>query len=891
MIRVASVFSVWLLLLVGVALVRPAPAGAQASLPWMDASRSPDERADLLLGAMTIERKVQQTYNLPALNDDLQDESPPCELQEVGRHIEGIPELAIPTFRFANGGTGIRGGDCLPEPTRTAVPSGVASAATFNREINFEWGQLLGNELRAWAHQVLWGPGINLIRTPWGGRNHEYLSEDPYLTGVIASQQVLGIQSDGASHATPKHFVANESEYQRERWTAASRVPSRAMHELYLLPFEMVVRDARPASLMCAFPHLNFAWSCENSPLLQRTLRQRWGFDGYVVSDRRAMHSTVPSILAGTSFELDFAPEWYAPERIESALAAAEITEANIDALLRPRYRKMFEFGHFERPLDSFLPVDVVAHGALARRAADESIVLLKNDGNALPLDANAIGSIALIGADWFAGQAALPPRGGDPKELTTVVAPYTVTPQQGLESTLARLGSQATVTYDDGTDLDRAAALAGESDVAIVMVGDNPRETVDKTTLSLPVINDTEQERLVPRILAANPSTVVVLKTSGSVLMPWLGDARAVVEAWYPGQEDGNAVADMLFGVTNPSGKLPVTFGSTASEAAYATEAQYPGTREDNGLGGGEGGFAPAGLPQLVTHYTEDLQMGYRWYQANEVAPVFAFGHGLSYTQFAYGDLAVTEATAAGKTVVTVEYTITNTGARAGKEASQVYVTLPPTAAEPSRRLVGFEKVDLQPGASQRVSVTLDPTTSSHPLSYFSPVDPSDLEAWADGDWVTPPGTYRVHVGTSSAETPLEADVTLDLCEIAGTSCDDGNACTTDVCDPAGQCRHANDALGCLEDLRASPCAPEALPGKLDAFVDAKIARAQRLLERMGRAADRGDGRVVERLRARMVRRLDAVERRASNNARVSESCKGSIDALIADLRQLFGT
>ena len=742
------------------------PTAAPEPPAWMNTASSAGERADALLAAMTLDQKLEQIYNLPVPNADLQNQQPPCQFQPVGRHIEGIPQLHIPTFRFANGGTGVRGGDCLPEPTATALPSGVAAAANFEADINFEWGEVLGSEIRSWAHQALWGPAVNMIRTPYGGRNHEYMSEDPYLAGVTATQQVLGVQSNGKTHATIKHFAGNESEYQRERWTAASRVPSRAMHEIYLLPFEMVVKDGKPAAVMCAFPDLNFHWACENAALLKQTLRERWGFDGYVVSDRRAVHSTVPSIKAGTDFELDSKPKWFKPSLIREAIGAGELTEADIDSMLRPRYLKMFEFGQFDEAYDAFLPVDFEAHAQIARAAADGSIVLLKNDG-LLPLSPS-VRSVALIGADWFAGRATMPPRNGDRTEISNVVAPFTVTPKKGLENTLKKLGSNATVTYNSGDVIADAANLAKRSDVAIVMVGDNPRETWDTTTLSLPSINGTNQDKLVPRILAANPNTVVVLKTQGSVLMPWLPQARALIEAWYPGQSDGDVVADALFGVTNPSGKLPVTFGRSTHEAAYQTEAQYPGTREDNGLGGGKNGTEPNGSPQLVTHYDENLKMGYRWYEAMHVQPVFPFGYGLSYTRFAYSDLSLATAnTPSGGVVLTVRYTVTNTGQREGREASQVYLALPAEAGEPSKRLVGFMKVDLKPGQSQNLTVDLDCSAANHPFSYFVPADESNLEKWAEGDWVTPSGEFRVEVGTSSAETPLQSPVALDL-----TSC-----------------------------------------------------------------------------------------------------------------------
>jgi beta-glucosidase len=285
-----------------------------------------------------------------------------------------------------------------------------------------------------------------------------------------------------------------------------------------------------------------------------------------------------------------------------------------------------------------------------------------------------------------------------------------------------------------------------------------------------------TDQEALVPAILAANPNTVVVLKTGGMVLMPWLSNARAVVEAFFPGQHDGDAVADILFGVVNPSGKLPVTFGNTAREAAYATEAQYPGIHENTGVGGGRGRDPIPGEPQLVTRYSEDLQMGYRWYEANRVTPVFPFGFGLSYTTFAYSDLSVTvegrtppsrdpaiPPQPGGADVLTVKYTITNTGSRRGAEASQVYLTLPPAAGQPAKRLVGFAKIDLMPGERRQVTVTIDPSASNHPLSYWVPVNNAPAAGWSNGNWNTAPGDYTVHVGTSSADTPLRQTINLD--------------------------------------------------------------------------------------------------------------------------------
>ncbi|WP_122818234.1 glycoside hydrolase family 3 C-terminal domain-containing protein [Nocardioides pantholopis] len=765
----------------------------------MNTSLPAERRADLLIDAMTLDQKLEQIFNRPVYNEDLDDGDPDngvgCDFTLIGRHIEGIPELAIPDFRMANGGTGIRGGDCLPEPTATALPAQISSAATFNREMNLNWGRVLDVELRAWAHQVLWGPVLNLIRTPYGGRNNEFFSEDPYLTGALGSQIIRGIQERRVSQATAKHFVANDSEFQFERWTAAIRVPSRAMHELYLLPFEMAVKDADVASVMCAYGYVNFSYNCDSKPLLRETLRQKWGFDGYVFSDRRAQQSTVPSILAGTDVEVDEAPEWYQPDLVKAAIRNGEVTEADIDDMLRERYIKMFEYGDFDDPHTEFtwdqLEDEIVpggTHAQVAKDAAEESLVLLRNERRILPLNAEAIDSVALIGARWFAGEATLPPRSGDRNNNVSVNAPYEVTPRQGLQNVLGSLGSDATVTYNNGNDIDSAVALAERSDVTILMLGDVARETWDKNSnwqdenpsggtsgagnevpdLDLPTVTGTNQQQLAPAVLDAVPNTVTVLKTQGQVNMPWIDKVDTLVEAWYPGQEDGNVVAEALFGVNNFSGKLPVTFGKTDREAAYQTQEQYPGYKEDTGVPGGIGRDPIPGEPQRVVRYTEGLKMGYRWYQATGTQPLFPFGYGQSYTTFGYSNLDVAEVRRNRRqTGLRVSYTVTNTGNVAGKEASQVYLRLPREAREDFNRLVGFEKVNLAPGESRRVSVVLDADAANHPLSYFHPDDPDDLRKWADGEWRTPKGSFTVSVGGSSESTPLRQTVPVEIGKI----------------------------------------------------------------------------------------------------------------------------
>jgi len=610
------------------------------------------------------------------------------------------------------------------------VPSGVAAAANFDAEINFEWGHVLGSEIRSWAHQALWGPGVNMIRTPYGGRNHEYMSEDPYLAGVTATQQVLGVQSNGKTHATIKHFAGNESEYQRERWTAASRIPSRALHEIYLLPFEMVVKDGRPAAVMCAFPDLNFHWACENDALLNQTLRARWGFDGYVVSDRRAVHSTVASIKAGTDFELDSRPKWFKPSLIRAAIGAGQLTDADINNMLRPRYLKMFEFGHFDEAYDAFLPVDFPGHAQVARKAADGSIVLLKNDG-LLPLKPD-VRSIALIGAEWFAGRATMPPRNGDRTEISNVVAPFTVKPKQGLENTLKKLGSSATVTYNNGDVIADAVKVAQNADVVIVMVGDNPRETMDVTSLSLPSIKGTNQERLVPRILAANPNTVVVLNTGDPVTMSsWLDHTPALVDMWYGGQESGNALAAILFGDANPSGKLPVSLPKKFEDSTAAKT--YPGQ-------------------DLHTEYSEGIYVGYRYYDTKHVEPQFPFGFGLSYTKFEYSDLKSlgVESSGANSTAWSFSVAVRNTGRRPGAEVVQLYIHDGHSKINrPIHELKAFNRVELNPGESKILQFHLGRSA----FEYWDPITKQ---------WTLDPGTFEIQVGSSSRDIRLRTVVNV---------------------------------------------------------------------------------------------------------------------------------
>src|SRR5688572_11482714 len=392
------------------------------TLPWMDTSLTPEQRADLLIPQMTLEEKVQQLSNdvLPLRDPD--NRPPGCRYERVARYIHRIPELRIPSVRMTNGGTRLRGGSCLPQPEATAVPSASAIGASFNPDLARQLGYVLGDEARLWGHQVLLGPLMNLVRHPYGGRNFDFPSEDPYLSGVMSVETIKGIQAEGV-HAIPKHIVGNEQETDRNNGNSV--IPPRALPELYLLPFEMSAKDGEMAGVMCAYNQLNGVSACSNRELLTTTMREQWGWQGYVVTDRRALHDLASSIKAGVDWELAHeTPHYYAlepkpgnsrqgpSEGIRAALEAGTITIADIDQMLRRRYVQMFKFGHFDTDFDVMYEAapDFVTNRLVARRIAEEGLVLLKNENAFLPLTTTNLESIALIGATWFAGMAKMAP-------------------------------------------------------------------------------------------------------------------------------------------------------------------------------------------------------------------------------------------------------------------------------------------------------------------------------------------------------------------------------------------------------------------------------------------------------------------------------------------------
>lgn len=605
----------------------------------------------------------------------------------------------------------------------------IGVAAGFDPALAAEYGDIIGSETRTYGQHVLEGPGLGLHRMPTGGRNFEYFSEDPYLTGVMGIEVTRAIQAHGII-AMAKHYILNDTEVERFRTNV--EIEEHVLRELYLLPFEMVVKDGGVIALMSAYNRVRGTYATENRYLLNDVLRGEWGFSGYVQSDFWSTRSAAASLHAGLDLEMPDG-KWLSETNVTAALHDTSLEIEAIDRALVRRFTPMFRLGQFEWP---YAPgtVDAQAHGARARAVGRQFAVLLKNDGGLLPLDA-AEGTILVVGQGTYAARASL--GGGGSSRVKPL---YTVDPVPGLRDVIAGLGGSAQVELqvvaDDLHDLAAAVAAARVADTVVVMAGLVATEGEDLATMHLP----DDQDRMIGALAAVNRRTVVVLKDSNPVVMPWIDAVPAVLEAWNQGSEDGHVVADLLLGVANPSGKLPTTYARSAEDLPTAGHPErYPGTDEGDGY--------------PVMRYGEGLRMGYRWFQSEGVEPLFPFGHGLSYTTFSVTALSVDPGDAPGSTPVTVRATVANTGDRAGAEVVQVYLELPEATGQPPRRLVGFRKVPLDPGEVAGIEIVLDPDASHHPLSVWS---------YAERRFVVPAGTFRVHVGTSSAATSPAGSFTV---------------------------------------------------------------------------------------------------------------------------------
>jgi beta-glucosidase len=653
-------------------------------------------QAKALVSKMTLDQKISQIHGVRTTGHF--------------RETPGLPDAGVPDFNFTNGPAGLGPAGPGHDGHATALPAPIALAATWDRTTAHRYGEIMGKEAFDAANMMIEAPDINITRAPQGGRTFESYGEDPYLVGQLAVGCVEGIQSQGEI-ANVKHYAANNQE--THRTSINEIIDERTLREIYLPAFEAAVREAQCGSIMGAYNKVNGLFCCENPFLLDEVLRKDWGFNGFVTCDFGALHNGLNSALAGDDYQSEGDSRYGAP--LEAQVQSGALKESVVDTMLVRRFGQMYRFGLMAHPpTNRTLPAK--EDGAIARQIGAEGIVLLKNDQGLLPLSAAHIRTVALIGP--YATHASTGGRG------SSEVGPlYTVTPLDGLQSAL---GSKVKVTLDDGTDPVRAAQLAKASDVAVVMVGDRNGEGADHG-----IVLSNVQDALVTAITAANPKTVVVLKTGSAVLMPWADQVPALVEAWYPGEEDGNAVADVLTGAVNPSGKLPITFPQSVTDTVANVPANFPGV-------------------DGTATYAEKVFVGYRYFDANQVKPLFPFGHGLSYTTFGFSKLAVTgEPSATGD--VSVSFDVTNTGHRGGADVAQVYVGVPGSAnlPEPPQQLKGFEKVTVQPGKSSHVTVTLNARAFAY---------------WDDAakGWAVTAGTFPIYVGDSSRNILLTGKATV---------------------------------------------------------------------------------------------------------------------------------
>ncbi len=736
-------------------------------------------------------------------------------------YMPGIPQLCIPALDEEDGAAGV--GDGVKGVTE--LPAGVALAATWDPSLAGAYGRVIGAEEAGKGANVNLGPTVNIDRDPRWGRSFEAYTEDPFLNAALATGTIDGVQSTGVMSQV-KHFAAYNQETNRNTPLDDVIVSDRALHEIYMPAFDAAVGQAKVASVMCAYSMVNGSFSCNSSYLLTDTLKQQWGFPGFVTSDYGALHDTAGAV-EGTDQEQPFDTNFGAA--LQTKVQDGTIPRTVVNSMVARILTEMFRFDLISRPPAGSpgATVTTPAHISVANTVAEDGTTLLKDSGGVLPLSSRNRGTIAVIGpsasaSPTYAGggsayvipsqtvsplqglqsaadarttinyQQGLPTDSSLPAIPSSALAPaYSGTPYGGSYSgtlTAPETGTYAvaltnpcgcytpTYLYLDGRQLlddpgtppvgvysvavnlqagrTYSVKISGESSVlawgtpsalapgiaqavaaakaasaAVVVVSDDTEsEATDRPNLDLP----SAQNELIAAVGVANPHTIVVIDAGAPVAMPWLGHVAAVIDAWYPGQTNGTALADVLFGAVDPSGHLPVTFPTSLAEGSASTRARFPGV-------GGR------------VLYSEGIDVGYRWYDAHNLQPLFPFGYGLSYTQFAFSNLRVSPASIYGVTDVNVSATISNVGYRSGADVAQLYLGDPAAAGEPPRQLVGFQKVDLAPRHSARVRFT---------------ITPRDTWWWdqTSGGWSQSAGDYRLYVGDSSAlaNLPLHGAFTI---------------------------------------------------------------------------------------------------------------------------------
>jgi beta-glucosidase len=748
-------FSFVIALVTATAATAQFPGMAAAKhFPWSDKSLSPDARADMVIKEMTLDEKIQLLHG-PGWQAIFtpQESGPLTRAIAVLGFIPGIPRLGIPDLQMTDSNQGISMAGAKGRYA-TALPSDEAMASAWDPQLSYEIGTMLAQEMRAMGFNMSLGSGINMIREPRNGRVFEYKGEDPLLAGTLAGQE---LKAEKALHLITdvKHYAVNDQD--SGRIVANSIISKRAMRESDLLAFQIALQDSGAGAVMCSYNKINGTYGCENPYTLTDVLKKDFGFKGFVVSDWGATQSTAKAANAGLDIEMPGNESFGEP--LKKAVESGEVSPARLDEMVHRILRTEFDSGIVDDPPQPESPN--VMHGfEVAQKTAEEGAVLLKNAHDQLPLNASSIRSIAVIGGHADVGvisgggSSQVSPAGGNPVPPPASLAknPFTAfmllevyhrsAPLKGIE----QKAPKATVKFDPGTDPASAAALARSSDVAIVFAVQHASEGMDLENLSLP----NHQDALIEAVAAANPHTIVVLETGGAVLMPWIDKVAGVVEAWYPGIRGSEAIANLLFGDVNPSGKLPLTFPKSEADLPHPIHVEPPKPDAEHPipkLAGAPGliGMAMGIGPFFDVHYDEGLKVGYKWYDAEKKPVLFPFGYGLSYTTFTYSGLKITSGERA-----TVSFTVKNTGKRAGTEIAQVYASLPQSAGEPPNRLVGWTRVDLAPGESKQATVTVNRDR----LSVFDEETDS---------WKLPAGQYTVRVGASSRDLPLEHAISFE--------------------------------------------------------------------------------------------------------------------------------
>ena len=726
--------------------------GQQAELkhyPWSDASLSPDVRADMVIKELTLEEKISLLHGQGGFGPN----AGPTESNGGAGWSTAIPRVGIPAIQMADSAYGVTRGAASGRYS-TALPNNLAAASAWDPHTAFEYGALIGRELRDEGYSMSLGGGVNLPREPRNGRTFEYQGEDPLLAGTLAGNFVKGVQSEHII-GDLKHYAINDQESGRNAVNA--NIDKRSMRETDLRAFEIALGISDAGAFMCSYNRVNGDFACENTYLLADVLKKDFHFPGFVLSDWGGTHSTAKASHAGLDQEQP--GKNFFGDALQKAVESGEVSQDEINDHVHRILRTIFATGLFDHPVVKQVP-DVESGYAIAQSIAESSIVLLKNSQSILPFDASKVHSVVLIGGHADVGVltgggsaqvdapggSAVPPPSPQPgaNPMANFFRRQVWLPSSPLRALTAKLPSSK-VAYCSGDDLSAAASAAKGADIAIVFAYQAESEGMDLKSLDL----GEDQDKLIETVAAANAKTIVVLETGSPATMPWINHVAAVVEVWYPGIRGGEALANVLTGEVNPTGKLAITFPKSDSDLPHPTLVLPPPASQPKRPAPGADissfmAMMAKGLPPFETYYDEKLKVGYKWYDAEKKPVLFPFGFGLSYTTYAYSGLNVKDGDS-----VEVSFTVRNTGKRAGTEIAQVYASLPDAAGEPPKRLIGWARVELAPGESKQVSV---------------PVDHNRLTIYdeASDSWKMVPGNYTVMAGGSSQDLPLHQQISL---------------------------------------------------------------------------------------------------------------------------------